>query len=40
MICELDRVVVTKPFLKKGYKINVKFKPLFLLGFVLNDLGL
>ncbi|EDK26595.1 hypothetical protein VSWAT3_23669 [Vibrionales bacterium SWAT-3] len=32
MICELDRVVVTKPLFTKGYKVNCFCKPLFLMG--------
>lgn len=29
MICELDRVVVTKPLFTKGYKVNYTYKLLF-----------
>lgn len=31
MICELDRVVVTKPLFTKGYKVKVWYNIMFLL---------
>lgn len=31
MICELDRVVVTKPLFTKGYKVKTPHNIMFLL---------